>query len=86
MKKRKKDFYGRKYTTFGYYLHIVLIIIGTLSAIAILGATGNCDTGYFTCTEYVAKVSVYTALLGMSTYLHTILFNRKETYRESRNS
>lgn len=75
MKTKKKDIYGRTYTRFGYCLHIVLTVLGFTSFFLLLGFTGNCELGYSTCTEYMARAIPCLAVFGGSTYLHNKIFD-----------
>lgn len=71
MKKVRRDVYGRKYTKFGYFLHLALTVSGFTSFILLLGCAGESDLG----GEFdVMKVIICTIVFGASVLLHNKIF------------
>lgn len=75
MKNKKKDIYGRTYTTFGYCLHIFLAVTGFVSFFLMLGYTGSCELNQITLSEYTAKVIPCLAVFCGSVLLHNKIFD-----------
>ena len=71
MKKVRRDIYGRKYTTFGYFLHLALTVMGFLSFFAAIGYCGTSDLG----GELEAgKIAICTIVFGACVFLHNKIF------------
>ena len=75
MKNKKKDIYGRTYTTFGYCLHLFLTAVGAISFLCILGYTGSCETDMMTFEECVVRTVICFAVFGASVFLHKKIFD-----------
>lgn len=71
MKKARRDMYGRKYTTFGYYLHVALTVSGITSFIVLLGYAGESDLGG---ELEVVKMIICLIVFGASVLLHNKIF------------
>lgn len=71
MKKVRRNMYGRKYTTFGYFLHLALTVSGFTSFILLLGCAGESDLGG---ELDVMKVIICTIVFGASVLLHNRIF------------
>ena len=74
MKTKKKDIYGRTYTTFGYYLHLFLTVTGCISFFMMLGYTGSCELDLMPLGEYTVRASICLAVFGASILLHNKIF------------
>lgn len=73
-RKVRRNMYGRKYTTFGYYLHITLCVTGLLSFLLMLGFTGSCENGYMSVRDYLVRGGICTAVFGASILIHNRVF------------
>lgn len=71
MKKVRRDVYGRKYTKFGYFLHLALTVSGFTSFILLLGCACESDLGG---KFDVMKVIICTIVFGASVLLHNKIF------------
>ena len=71
MKKVRRDVYGRKYTKFGYFLHLALTVSGFTSFILLLGCACESDLGG---ELDVMKVILCTIVFGVSVLLHNKIF------------
>lgn len=71
MKKVRRDVYGRKYTKFGYFLHLALTVSGFTSFIILLGCACESDLGG---ELDVMKVILCTIVFGASVLLHNKIF------------
>lgn len=71
MKKVRRDVYGRKYTKFGYFLHLALTVSGFTSFILLLGCASESDLGG---ELNVMKVIICTIVFGASVLLHNKIF------------
>ena len=71
MKKVRRDVYGRKYTKFGYFLHLALTVSGFTSFILLLGCACESD---FDGELDVMKVILCTIVFGASVLLHNKIF------------
>lgn len=74
MKTKKKDIYGRTYTTFGYYLHLFLTVTGFVSFFMMLGYTGSCELDLMPLGEYTVRASICLSVFGASILLHNKIF------------
>ncbi|MBR5199418.1 MAG: hypothetical protein IKW20_06270 [Bacteroidales bacterium] len=72
--KTKKYVNGRVVTTFGYYLHVVLVVLGFASFMLALGFTGGCELGEITLREYVVRVIPCMTVMGSCVLIHQKLF------------
>lgn len=71
MKKVRRDVYGRKYTKFGYFLHLALTVSGFTSFILLLRCACESDLGG---ELDVMKVILCTIVFGASVLLHNKIF------------
>lgn len=75
MKKKRKNIYGRTYTTFGYYLHLFLTVTGCVSFFLMLGLTGSCEQDLITLSEYIKGTAICLTVFGASILLHNEIFD-----------
>ena len=75
MKTKKRGVNGRAVNAFGYYLHILLIVIGVVSFLLALGFTGSCELDLISLKEYAVKAFTCVAVMGASLYLNARIFN-----------
>lgn len=78
MKTNKKDIYGRTYTRFGYCLHIVLTVLGVISAVMLFLYTSACENGNMTVLDYLKCTSLWFTVLTASILIHNKVFYREE--------
>lgn len=71
MKKVRRDVYGRKYTKFGYFLHLTLTVSGFTSFILLLVCAGESDLGG---ELDVMKAIICLIVFGASVLLHNKIF------------
>lgn len=71
MKKVRRDIYGRKYTKFGYFLHLALTVSGFTSFILLLGCACESDFGG---ELDVMKAIICMIVFGASVLLHNKIF------------
>lgn len=71
MKKTRRNIYGRKYTMFGYILHLALVLSGTASFIVLLSSACESDAGG---DVKILKVVVCLIVFWASVLLHNKIF------------
>lgn len=65
----------RKYTRFGIMLKIVLTVLGVLSLILMLGATGSYELDQLTTTQYLVRMIPSLLVLSGSVLTHNFIFD-----------
>lgn len=65
----------RKYTRFGIMLKIVLTVLGVLSLILMLGATGSYELDQLTTTQYLVRMIPSLLVLSGSVLAHNKIFD-----------
>lgn len=65
----------RKYTRFGIMLKIVLTVLGVLSLILMLGATGSYELDQLTTTQYLVRMIPSLLVLIGSVLAHNKIFD-----------